>query len=97
MFQLPTLCRGHAESHAVCHCVAQSLPEGGCWVCRLKHAGVDGSVESEVNRLWEKLLLSLVGERAAKPYACQPSGRTSSGTIACDTHSLTHRSVAPTA
>ena len=77
MFHLPTLCRGHAEAHAVCHCMAQSLPEGGCWVCRLKHAGVNGSVESEVNRLWEKLLLSLVGVQPALH---------ASGTIACETH-----------
>lgn len=43
----------------------ESLPNGCCWVYRLHHGGVDE--ESEANRLWERLLLSLVGETIGEP------------------------------
>ena len=95
--RLVSRCAIATLSHAVplprCAIAAQSLPGGGCWVCRLKHAGVDGSVESEVNRLWEKLLLSLVDERAAKPYLRMPTFRpyVQRHHRVRDTHSHTHR------
>ena len=48
--------------------VLESLPEGGCWAFRLPSGGADANViEIEVNRLWEKLLLSLVGETVGEP------------------------------
>ena len=43
----------------------ESLPDGGCWAARLKRGG--SNEESAVNRLWEKLLLSLVGETIGEP------------------------------
>ena len=49
----------------------ESLPEGGCWAYRLRRAAADtpesSELESEANRLWEKLLLSLVGETIGEP------------------------------
>lgn len=48
----------------------ETLPGGGCWVYRLDRSGSSErrqTSDAEVNRLWEKLLLSLVGETVGEP------------------------------
>jgi hypothetical protein len=48
----------------------ETLPGGGCWVYRLERSGGSEQLEAadaEINRLWEKLLLSLVGETIGEP------------------------------
>ena len=39
----------------------EALPAGGCWFLRLRGAG-SAAFASEINRLWETLLLALIGE-----------------------------------
>ena len=40
----------------------ETLPGGGCWLYRLRHATDQPLGDTEVNRLWETLLLTIVGE-----------------------------------
>ena len=46
----------------------ECLPDGGCWISRLTRTHAkDAAVEMEANRIWEKLLLSIVGETIGEP------------------------------
>lgn len=40
----------------------ETLPGGGCWAYRLQPATAQQLGDTEVNRLWETLLLTIVGE-----------------------------------
>ena len=53
----------------LCVSSLQHLPDGGCWCYRLARDAAAGTskLESEANRLWERLILSLVGETIDEP------------------------------